>query len=62
MSSLKFWDFENIKYRECCMIWLEAGNDTVPVHKVNIQAKLVSGIYILQSNKAKFNQYKPIVR
>ena len=58
---LNFQNFVNIKNHECCTIWLEVGSDTVLVHKANIQAKLDSGTstwYILQSNKAKFDQYE----
>ena len=29
----------------------------VSAHKANIHVKLISGIYILQKNEARFNQY-----
>ena len=55
-TSLKFWNPNNIEYNVCSQIWARAGRDTVSVHKANIHVKLLSGTYILQKNKARFNQ------
>ena len=57
-TSLKFWNPNNIEYNVCSQIWARAGRDTVSVHKANIHVKLLSGTYILQKNKARFNQYE----
>ena len=56
-STLKYWNFHSIKYNECNPVWLNAGSDTVSVHKANIQIKFVCFVYMLQSTKAKFNQH-----
>ena len=57
-TSLQFWNHNNIQYNVCSQVWACAGRDTVSVHKANIHVKLLSGTYILQKNKAKFNQYE----
>ena len=57
-TSLQFWNHNNIQYNVCSQVWSCAGRDTVSVHKANIHVKLLSGTYILQKNKAKFNQYE----
>ena len=57
-TSLQFWNHNNIQYTVCSQVWFSAGRDTVSVHKANIHVKLLSGTYILQKNKAKFNQYE----
>ena len=56
-TSLQFWNPNIINYNVCSQIWESAGSDTVSVHKANIHVKLLSGTYILQKNKARFNQY-----
>ena len=56
-TSLQFWNLNIINYNVCSQIWESAGSDTVSVHKANIHVKLLSGSYILQKNKARFNQY-----
>ena len=57
-TSLRFWNPDNIEYNVCKQVCACVGSDTVSVHKANIHVKLVSGIYILQKNKARFNQYE----
>ena len=57
-SSLQFWNPSSFEYNVCSQIWTCAGRDPVSVHKANIHVKLVSGTYILQTSKAKFNQYE----
>lgn len=56
-TSLKYWNASKIDYNTCNQLWTNAGSDTVSVHKANIHAKLLSGSYILQVNRAKFNQF-----
>ena len=56
-SSLQFWNPSSLEYNVCSQIWTCAGRDPVSAHQANIHVKLVSGTYILQTSKAKFNQY-----
>ena len=48
-SLLQFWNPNN---------WTCAVKDQVSVHKANVHVMLASGTYILQTSKAKFNQYE----
>ncbi|KAJ8303666.1 hypothetical protein KUTeg_018776 [Tegillarca granosa] len=38
-------------------LWLSAGFNMVNIHKACIKARLVSGVYLLQGNKHRFNQH-----
>ena len=40
------------------MVWEAAGYETMSVSKAMIKVKLLLGIYILQSNRHKFNKYE----
>ena len=40
------------------MVWEAAGYETMSVSKAMIKVKLLLGVYILQSNRHKFNNYE----
>ena len=56
-SSLKFLNTQNYKICEVHYLWKNAGFNLMAIKKAGFKAKLMTGTYVLQSNRAKFNQY-----
>ena len=56
-SSLKFLNTQNYKIGEVHYLWKNAGFNLIAIKKADFKAKLMKGTYVLQSNRAKFNQY-----
>ncbi|MEW8546332.1 MAG: reverse transcriptase family protein [Candidatus Thiodiazotropha sp.] len=56
-SSLRYLNFENYKVGSVHQLWSSAKYNQFSVHKAFTQVKLSLGIYILQSNRARFNQF-----
>ena len=56
-SSLKFLNTQNYKIGEVHYLWKNAGFNLMAIKKAGFKAKLMTGTYVLQSNRAKFNQY-----
>ena len=56
-SSLKFLNTQNYKIGEVHYLWKNAGFNLMAIKKAGLKAKLMTGTYVLQSNRAKFNQY-----
>ena len=56
-SPLKFMNTQNYKIGEVHYLWENAGFNLMAIKKAGFKAKLMTGTYFLQSNRAKFNQY-----
>ena len=56
-SSLKFLNTQNYKIGEVHYLWKSAGFNLMAIKKAGLKAKLMTGTYVPQSNRAKFNQY-----
>ena len=56
-SSLTFLNTQNYKIGEVHYLWKNAGFNLMTIKKAGFKAKLMTGTYVLQSNRAKFNQY-----
>jgi hypothetical protein len=39
-------------------VWASTGLDCTSIMKANIKARLLSGVYILESNRSRFNKYE----
>ena len=57
-SSLKYLSTNSYKMRKCHQIWKFTHPNPIEVEKACIKARLLTGCYILQSNRAKCNQYE----
>ena len=55
--SLKFLNNQNYKIAEVHYLWKNAGFTLMAIKKAGFKAKLITGTYVLQSNRFKFNQY-----
>ena len=55
-STLRYLNFGNYKAGRVHQLWPSAKYNQHSVHKAFVHVKLSLGIYILQSNKARFNQ------
>ena len=58
-SSLKYLDLSAIKEGHPHPVWAYTGHSPAELSRVAIRVKLLTGTYILQANRAKFNQYDP---
>ena len=56
-SSLKFLNTQNYKIGEVHYFWKNAGFNLMAIKKAGFKAKLMTDTYVLQSNRAKLNQY-----
>ena len=56
-STLRYLNFENCKAGRVHQLWSSARYNQHSVHKAFIHVTLSLGTYILQSNKARFNQF-----
>ena len=56
-SSLKFLNTQNYKIGEVRYLWKNAGFNLMAIKKAGFKAKLMTGTYVQQSTRAKFNQY-----
>ena len=56
-STLRYLNFENFKAGRVHQLGSSAKYNQHSVHKAFIYVKLSLGIYILQTNKARFNQF-----
>ena len=54
-SSFKFLNTQNYKIGEVHYLWKNAGFNLMAIKKAGLKAKLMTGTYVLQSNRAKFN-------
>lgn len=57
-SSLKYINFTSLKFGTPHIVWQSAGSETMNIQKAMVKAKLLTGTYILQSNRHKFNQHE----
>ena len=57
-SSLKYLNVDNLAAREVHIVWKFAGTEPMTVTKAHVKCKILRGLYILQSNCHKFNQYE----
>ena len=57
-STLRYLNFENFQIGHVHKLWSSANYNQHSVHTAFIQVKLSVGTYILQSNKACFNQFQ----
>jgi hypothetical protein len=56
-TSLKYLSLQKHPTRNSHPIWHTVPNNTQPVMKANIKAKIITGTYTLQANHARFNQH-----
>ena len=57
-TSLKYLNIKSCKMGAAHPIWESVSNNAREVRRATIKAKLVTGTYVLQSNRAVFNQYE----
>ena len=57
-SSLKYLNPESVKVGKVHQIYSSVRSNTLDVRRAEVKARLLTGTYTLQSNRAKFNQYK----
>ena len=57
-SSMWFMNFTQYQPQSTHPVWSTVGTNPRDTRKAIIKAKLLSGSYILQHNRARFNQYK----
>ena len=55
--SLKYLALPKHLNKQSHQLWHSVPNNICAVTKANIRAKLITGTYTLQANRAKFNQY-----
>ena len=56
-SSLRFLNTQKYEIGEVHYVWKNAGFNLMAIKKAGMKARLMTGTYVLQSNRAKFNQY-----
>ena len=56
-SSLRFSNTQKYEIGEVHYVWKNAGFNLMAIKKAGMKARLMTGTYVLQSNRAKFNQY-----
>ena len=56
-SSLKFLDIDSLKVGKTHLLWENAGSDPMAVTKATIKCRMLLGVYTLQANRHRFNQY-----
>ncbi|XP_063398927.1 uncharacterized protein LOC134683546 [Mytilus trossulus] len=39
-------------------VWANTGLDSISIMKANVKARLLTGVYTLQSNRSRFNKYE----
>jgi hypothetical protein len=57
-STLCFLHPMSMKVGSVHNVWASTGLDCTSIMKANIKARLLSGVYILQSNRSRFNKYE----
>ena len=57
-STLCFLHPMSMKVGSVHNVWASTGIDCTSIMKANIKARLLSGVYILQSNRSRFKKYK----
>ena len=57
-SSLRYLNVDNVTAGKVHNVWKFAGTEPMSVTKTHILCKILLGLYILQSNRHKFNQYE----
>ena len=57
-STLRYLNLENFQIGRVHKLWSSANYNQQSVHKASVQVKLSVGAYILQRNKARFNQFQ----
>ena len=59
-TSLRYLDPERCDFQSPHSIWTEARSDPAEIKKAIQKARLLTGTYLLQSNKAVFNQHQTV--
>ena len=57
-SSLKYLNPESVEVCKVHQIYSSVRSNTLDERRAEVKARLLTGTYTLQSNRAKFNQYK----
>ena len=57
-SSLKYVNPETLGVGKCHPIWSTVKNNLIDTRRAQLKCKLLTGSYILQGNRAAFNQYQ----
>ncbi|VDH95017.1 Hypothetical predicted protein [Mytilus galloprovincialis] len=57
-SSLKYVDIDRLSIGKTHLIWSSAGQNTHAITKASIKCRMLLGVYTLQANRHKFNQYE----
>ncbi|VDI37216.1 Hypothetical predicted protein [Mytilus galloprovincialis] len=57
-SSLKFIDIDRLSIGKTHLIWNSAGSDTFVITKASVKCRMLLGVYTLQANRHRFNQFE----
>ncbi|CAC5359503.1 unnamed protein product [Mytilus coruscus] len=57
-SSLKFIDIDRLSIGKTHLIWSSAGSDTFTITKASVNCRMLLGVYTLQANRHRFNQFE----
>lgn len=57
-SSLRLLNVNNFNVGKVHHVWQDTGYNLMAIKKAGLKAKLMSNTYVLQANRAKFNQYR----
>ena len=57
-SSLKYMNTQKYSIGQAQLVWFDAGHDIMSVQKAGWKARLMTGTYMLQANRARFNQHQ----
>ncbi|CAC5390934.1 unnamed protein product [Mytilus coruscus] len=57
-SSLKFIDIDRLSIGKTHLIWSSAGSDTFAITKASVKCRMLLGVYTLQANRHRFNQFE----
>ena len=57
-SSLKYVNIDRLSIGKTHLIWSSAGQNTHAITKASIKCRMLLGVYTLQANRHKFNQYE----
>ena len=55
-STLKFLSSKSKEMGRTHNVWTSAGYDSISIKKANVEIRLLTGVYTLQSNICKFNK------
>ena len=57
-SSLKYMNTQKYSIWQAQLVWCDAGHDIMSVQKAGWKARLMTGTYMLQATRARFNQHQ----